>query len=526
MNRAGCGVRAWSLFIATMSAGLVAPAAVRGQSCDGATLTNDDRCEVGCALNQCACFVEGEMAAVQLQAPAHWYPLQILEVHIFWGSFTNNGQPTVADSIRIFKGNTFPDPGPQIAVLEGPQLTEGFLNAFVLEQFLPNDVIIESGKFSIALEFADNNVNDFFAGTVFSDRRVQNGGNGCTPGKNMIFALPAPGGISPGWHDACNLGGGVGVSGDWLIRAVVRCIDGDQIRTLTVTSDPTGSLVNTGDSFMATPFDLTLLEGQARVLTAFSFSGDGQPFVRWDVDGVFNSNSQTIEVTMNTGVDRTAHAVYGAAGSPPEIVHIEGLPGQTRPHSGYIDPRGESTNGVTQNMGISQATVVFSEAVRNIGGQALSAAAFSVTTTGGAAPTVMSINTSANPTVVVNLSGPIPVRQWTTIRAAVEDLAGNDIPNEGNLGFSDEKDRVDIGFLPMDTTQSGLTAPEDMIRFRQILAAEPGGTVHGLGLATDFADVDRNGLIQPVDLIRFRQGLVGTPPSTQAWLSKNLPSRP
>lgn len=519
-TKMGGGYR-WTA-VAVLSAGLFAPAAVRGQSCDGATLTNDDRCEFNCALNQCACFVSGEMVAVQLEAPAHWYPLQILEVHVFWGSFTNNGQPAVANSIRVFKGNAFPDPGEQIAELEGPQLTEGFLNAFVLEQLLPNDIIIESGKFSVALEFGDDNVNNPFAGTVFSDRRVQHGGNGCTPGRNMVFALPAPGGVPPGWYDACLLG----VSGDWLIRAVVRCIDGDQIRTLTVTSDPSGSLVNPGDNYVPTPFNLTVLEEQSRVLTAFTFSNGGQPFVRWDVDGVFHSNNQTIEVTMNTGTDRAAHAVYGAAGSPPEIVHIEGMPGQTRPHSGFIDPRAESNNGVSQNMGISAATIVFSEAVRNPGGQPLSADAFTVTSTGGVAPTVTGIDATANPIVVVNLSAPIPVGQWTTIRAAVEDLAGNAIPNEGNLGNQDEKDRVDIGFLPMDVTQSRMTAPEDLIRFRQIMAAEPGGAVHGLGLASDYADVDRNGLIQPLDLIRFRQGIAGSTPSTQVWLTRTITTRP
>ncbi|MEE9296631.1 MAG: M12 family metallo-peptidase, partial [Phycisphaerae bacterium] len=52
----------------------------------------------------------------------------------------------------------------------------------------------------------------------------------------------------------------------------------------------------------------------------------------------------------------------------PVILHGEGLAGQTRPFSGYIDPRRESDNGVDLNQGITEVSILFSEPVQAVGG--------------------------------------------------------------------------------------------------------------------------------------------------------------
>lgn len=206
---------------------------------------------------------------------------------------------------------------------------------------------------------------------------------------------------------------------------------------------------------------------------------------------------------------------------PPYIVHDGGV--GTLPWSGYVDPRADSTDGMTHDLGIHQVTITFSEPVRDMGGGPLSTVSFSIAENGASNPTVEFVDASANPTVVLHLSGPIAVAAWTTLIAAVEDLSGNPIVSLGDLAGDDETDRVDIGFLPGDVDNNAATQPNDLIRFRQIYSdvyAPP------IGQREDFADIDRNGAVQPNDLIRFRQLLAGTAPATQSWLARSLPPRP
>ncbi len=67
----------------------------------------------------------------------------------------------------------------------------------------------------------------------------------------------------------------------------------------------------------------------------------------------------------------------------PSIVHAHGLLGETRPFSGYIDPRRESDNGVDVNQGLDAATLVFDQPVFAVGGGAVSVASLEVTDTAG-----------------------------------------------------------------------------------------------------------------------------------------------
>ncbi len=206
----------------------------------------------------------------------------------------------------------------------------------------------------------------------------------------------------------------------------------------------------------------------------------------------------------------------------PYIVHDNGA--TTRPFTGYVDPRAESSDGAVFDLGVDRLTIRFSEQVTGVGGGPLTPGAFTVTGTGTGHPTVTGVDDSQNPVIALTLSGPIPVKEWTTVIASVEDLTGNVIELIGDLGPGvDESDRVDVGFLPADVDQSGVVSPFDLLRFRQIindLFNPPQGT------DADFVDIDRNGDITPFDLLNFRQLINGTGNATRPWSGENLPTRP
>ncbi len=211
--------------------------------------------------------------------------------------------------------------------------------------------------------------------------------------------------------------------------------------------------------------------------------------------------------------------------TPPEIDHADGLAGETRPYSGYIDPRVESSNGTSFDRGITEIAIRFTEPVQNIGGGNLTPSAFVVTETGDAtAPNIVSVNADAMPLVVLTLDRPITLSEYTTVRAAVQDFAdpANVIVDSGNLGLGiDETDRVDIAFLPGDVDQTGDVSPFDLLVFRQIVNDVIDPTQ---GTETDFVDTDRDNQIAPFDLLAFRQVVNGVSPATQPWSGQSLNS--
>lgn len=156
-------------------------------------------------------FDEGETAAVWLTSPCAG---RIVAVQVFWRSFVGGALPTLEDNITIYSQGTFPNPGPIIhAFLEGPVMTDGVLNEFrYLDELntIPLDVPVSQGEvFIVALKFGSNP-------SPFNGPSVVTDSNGCQPGKNAIQA------IGLGWVSACSLG----VSGDFMIRAVVNCEQG------------------------------------------------------------------------------------------------------------------------------------------------------------------------------------------------------------------------------------------------------------------------------------------------------------
>jgi hypothetical protein len=155
----------------------------------------------------CPCFVAGEEAGAVLEAPAEHYPIEILRVGIGWGSTYGGTPASLEQAIHIYAAG-LPNPGAPIFTLEGPELNDGFINEFDLEPS-PGEITIDSGPFTVTLEFMIDNAGDPYAPSLVHD------GNGCQAGKNVVYAIPG------GWFSACALG----VTGDWVVYVVYRQVN-------------------------------------------------------------------------------------------------------------------------------------------------------------------------------------------------------------------------------------------------------------------------------------------------------------
>ncbi len=245
---------------------------------------------------------------------------------------------------------------------------------------------------------------------------------------------------------------------------------------------------------------------------------------RFDADA---PPDEDVTVTLGMWEPGTPATVTGTTIGPgligPAIVHgIADTSFHDASFTGYIDPRAESDDGVNYNLGLTEITIEFSEPVRNLGGDPLSAGAFAIRQTGpGTPPNVTGISTADNQTVTVLLDRIITLQEWTTVEAQVENMNGQPIADLGDLGPGNaEPDRVDVGFLPGDVDQSGNVSPFDLLAFRQII----NGVFHHLpGVDTDYIDTDRDGSSTPFDLLVYRQLINGvSPPATEAWATQSM----
>jgi len=155
----------------------------------------------------CPCFVEGEEGGSVFTAPTEHYPIEILRVGIGWGSQFGGSPQSLESAINIYAAG-LPNPGAPIFSLPGPVMTDGVINEFNLEP-IAGEIIINSGAFTVTLEFLNNNAGDPWAPSMVHD------GNGCQAAKNVVYAIPG------GWFDACVLG----VTGDWVVFVVYRQAD-------------------------------------------------------------------------------------------------------------------------------------------------------------------------------------------------------------------------------------------------------------------------------------------------------------
>lgn len=187
-----------ALAAAALATLLAAPAA--GQCPTEPTLVNG----AGVGSVSCPCFVAGEEAGAVFDLPPADFPIEILKVQIGWGSQFGGQPDSLEQAIHIYPAG-LPNPGvPQLSIV-GPQLTDGFLNEFTL----PIPEVMNAGPFTVTLEFANSNAGQLFSPTIVHD------GAGCSPGQNVVFAMPG------GWNDACALG----VTGNWTVNVVYRKVN-------------------------------------------------------------------------------------------------------------------------------------------------------------------------------------------------------------------------------------------------------------------------------------------------------------
>ncbi len=165
-------------------------------------------------------FNMGESAAAWLTSPCTG---DLVAVQVYWASVIGVASDSQEDSITVFSSGTFPDPGSVLmntgavpAIVASPIMSEGVLHEYRFLDPAPIgsdgtslSVPVTGGQtFVVSFKFLNTNNGNPSFGSVVEDS------DGCQVGLNTVEAIPG------GWVDACL----AGVTGDWLIRAVVDCV--------------------------------------------------------------------------------------------------------------------------------------------------------------------------------------------------------------------------------------------------------------------------------------------------------------
>ena len=173
------------------------------------TVKNDNLTDFSAGVIQ-AGFVAGEKAATWLTSPCAG---NIVALQVFWRSFSGTTGQLLGGSIDIHRAGTFPTPGPLALEVAGPLLTDGVLNEYRYiddNSTIPISVpVIQGETFVVSYEFSEN--------PPVSGPSVVNDADGIQPNRNAIYARLAPNSFV--WFDSATLG----VTGDWVVRAVVDC---------------------------------------------------------------------------------------------------------------------------------------------------------------------------------------------------------------------------------------------------------------------------------------------------------------
>ena len=236
-----------SLAMGLAAAVAVATAGTARAQCGNAQLQNF----TGGGTVVCPCFAVNEQAGAVFTAPASAYPIEILKVGIGWGSQIGGAPNSLEEAIHVYAGG-LPNPGSPIFTLPGPQLVDGVINEFNLEP-LPGFIVINSGAFTVTLEFQNPNAGDPFAPSVVHD------GNGCQANKNVVYAVPG------GWFNACALG----VTGDWVFYVVYRSLK------VTGTANPPRTVISNAPLNQTTCETVYLVNSGCSTLDITSITGCG-----------------------------------------------------------------------------------------------------------------------------------------------------------------------------------------------------------------------------------------------------------
>lgn len=180
------------------------------------TVQNDSAAD-GPQTTVCTCFIPGDEVASWLTSPCDG---DIVAVQVLWRSQFSGAPTTQETAIRIYDAGAFPTPGAVLtnqgavpAVIQAPILADSLsVNEYRhLDQAMttPLSVPVSNGQaVAVSLEIFNQSSGNVFAPSAVYDL------DGCQASLNGVLTTP------PGtWTDACLLG----VTGDWVIRAVVDC---------------------------------------------------------------------------------------------------------------------------------------------------------------------------------------------------------------------------------------------------------------------------------------------------------------
>lgn len=197
----------------SIAAGVMAVASAFASAAE-VTVKNDSLVNFGTAAIVWG-FVEGEKAASWLTSPCNG---TLRAVQIFWRSPSGVTGEQIHDSIEIFRGGTFPNPGALAETIAGPVLTDGVLNEW---RYLDENNVVP-----LAVPVSENET--FVVSFTFDtepqpnvDPSVTRDTDGIQPNRNALYARLGPGMYV--WFNSATLG----LQGDWIIRAVVDCVEVD-----------------------------------------------------------------------------------------------------------------------------------------------------------------------------------------------------------------------------------------------------------------------------------------------------------
>ncbi|HET8941389.1 MAG TPA: DUF11 domain-containing protein [Rudaea sp.] len=178
-------------------------------------------------------FAANEAAATWLTSSCTG---KIVAVDVLWRSLFGGATQSVEKSIDIYDAGIFPDTGNLLLSIQGPAMTDGVINEFRYldeQQTIPISIPVTQGStYAIAFSFA-NPPDQTQGPSIVAD-------TGCQQGKNALF--------SDAWYSSCLLG----VSGDWVIRAVVDCENVSSNADVAISMTTTPDLYTQGSAFAYT----------------------------------------------------------------------------------------------------------------------------------------------------------------------------------------------------------------------------------------------------------------------------------